>query len=340
MPSVPGYELLGVLGRGGMGVVYKARHQRLQRLVALKMILSGAHAGPQELARFRAEGQAVARLQHPNIVQIYEVGEQNGQPYFALEFVAGGSLAQRLDGTPQAVRSAAQRVEVLARAMHHAHQQGIVHRDLKPANVLLTRSNPTHGVRLGKSPVEAGHYEPKITDFGLAKLLAGGEQNQTRTGAVMGTPSYMAPEQAAGKTKEISPAVDIYALGAILYDMLTGRPPFKAASSLETLQQVVLNDPIPPARLQPRVPRDLDTICLKCLQKDPRQRYGSALALADDLRSFLAGEPIRARPVSGLERLARWCRRNPRVAALLAALLVVFVGGFALVTWQWLRAEA
>jgi serine/threonine-protein kinase len=321
-PTIAGYEILEEVGRGGMGVVYRAGQRGLSRTVALKVILAGAHAGPHERARFRTEAEAVARLQHPHIVQIHELGEQAGCPYLALEYVDGVSLAQQLGGTPQPPRAAAQLVETLARAVHHAHERGVVHRDLTPANVLLTSDGT-----------------PKITDFGLAKLVLGGGAGQTQTGAVMGTPSYMAPEQAAGRSKEIGPAVDIYALGAILYELLTGRPPFKAASSLETVQQVLLDEPVPPVRLQPRLPRDLETICLKCLQKGPRQRYASALALADDLRRFLGGEPIQARPVSPLGRLARWCRRHPKEAGLAAALAVALLSGLAGVTWQWRQAE-
>jgi WD40 repeat protein len=305
--SVPGYEILGELGRGGMGVVYQARQTGLKRLVALKMILAGGHAGEQEVARFRAEAEAVARLQHPNIVQIHEVGEAEGRPFFSLEYVEGGNLADRLKGTPLPPRQAAELVQTLARAVQAAHQAGIIHRDLKPANVLLTRDG-----------------QPKITDFGLAKQLDTG-QRHTQSGAIVGTPSYMAPEQAEAKGKEIGPAADIYALGAILYELLTGRPPFKAATPLDTLLQVVSEEPAPPSQLQSRVPRDLETICLKCLEKVPARRYGSGQVLADDLGRFLAGEPIAARPVGRAEKLWRWCQRNPRLAAVsgLAAAAVV-----------------
>jgi hypothetical protein len=275
-PSVAGYEILGVLGRGGMGVVYQARQIRLKRLVALKMILAGAHAGAEELARFRTEAEAVARLQHPNIVQIYEVGEQDGRPYFSLEFVDGGSLAQKLQGAPLPARQAAELVETLARAMHAAHQRGIVHRDLKPANILLTAEGT-----------------PKITDFGLAKRLDT-DAGQTRSGAVMGTPSYMAPEQAAGKIHAIGPATDIYALGAILYELLTGRPPFKAESVMDTLLQVMEREPDWPRLHNRQVDRSLEAICLKCLQKAPQDRYPSAAALAEDLTAYLRGEPVLA----------------------------------------------
>ncbi len=320
-PTVPGYEILGVLGRGGMGVVYKARQVKLGRLVALKMVLAGAHAGPAELARFRTEAEAVAQLQHPNIVQIHEVGEHTGLPYFSLEFVEGGSLARRLKGTPLPARQAAQLVAALAGAMHAAHQRGIVHRDLKPGNVLLTAD----GI-------------PKITDFGLAKRLDAPE-GMTQTGAVMGTPSYMAPEQALGKTHEIGPAADIYALGAILYELLTGRPPFRSETPWDTILLAAQGDPVPPSTLQPRVPRDLETICLKCLAREPQKRFATARALADDLGRFLAGEPIQARPVGAWERLIKRVKRRPAVAGLLAVIVLLTLVGFGLVFWQWRRAE-
>ncbi len=308
-PGAAGYEILGELGRGGMGVVYKARQTKLKRLVALKMILGGTHAGGQELARFRSEAEAVARLQHPNIVQVYEVGERDGCPFFSLEYIDGGSLAGKLDGTPQQPRAAAKLVETLARAMQSAHQHGIIHRDLKPANVLLTAD----GI-------------PKITDFGLAKQLDT-ESSQTQSGAIMGTPSYMAPEQAEGRIKEIGTAADVYALGAILYELLGGRPPFKGATVVDTLEQVRSQEPVSPRRLQPGLARDLETICLKCLHKDPARRYASALDLADDLRRFLEDKPIVARPVGAADRAWRWCRRNPVLAGLVAACILALVGG-------------
>ena len=255
LPAVPGYELLGELGRGGMGVVYKALHLGLKRVVALKMILSGGHAGAAERERFRAEAEAVARLRHPNVVQIYEVGEHEGRSYLALDYVEGGSLAKHLVGRPLPAKEAAALVETVARTAHAAHQRGIIHRDLKPDNVLLTPDGT-----------------PKVTDFGLAKRLDG--TAQTSSGAVMGPPSYMAPEQAAGRSKEVGPAADVYSLGAILYRLLTGRPPFVAATTAETVLQVLHDEPLPPRRLQPRVPRDLETLCLKCLQKEPAKRPG------------------------------------------------------------------
>jgi ABC-type amino acid transport substrate-binding protein/tRNA A-37 threonylcarbamoyl transferase component Bud32 len=304
------YEVLGELGRGGMGVVYKARQRSLKRLVALKMILAGAHASAEDVARFRREAEAVAQLQHPNIVQVYEVGEHEGLPFFSLELVEGGNLSQMLKGQPQPPRSAARLVEALARAVHFAHQRQIVHRDLKPANVLLSADGT-----------------PKITDFGLAKRLEG-QGDQTRTGAILGTPSYMAPEQASGKTRAIGPLTDVYSLGAILYEMLTGRPPFHADTPFDTLLQVLEREPVPPCSLCPDIPADLETVCAKALAKEPGQRYPTAADLADDLTRFLQGDPIRARPVGRGERAWRWCRRNPIVAALsaLAGALLVVVG--------------
>jgi serine/threonine-protein kinase len=320
-PAVPGYEVLEVLGRGGMGVVYKARQLALDRLVALKVILAGPHASAEDVARFRREAEAVARLQHPHIVQIHEVGEHAGLPYFSLEYCDGGSLAARAKGAPLPARQAAQLVETLARAMHAAHQRGIVHRDLKPANVLFTAD----GVA-------------KVTDFGLAKRLDD-TAPQTATGAIVGTPSYMAPEQAWGKKQPVGPAADVYALGAVLYELLTGRPPFNAETPLDTVRQVMDEEPVSPRLVQPRTPRDLETICLKCLEKQPARRYASAEALADDLARFLRDEPITARPAGALERLGRWCRRNPKVAVLLTALAVVLVAGSTAVTALWLLAE-
>jgi serine/threonine protein kinase len=287
------YEVLDTLGQGGMGVVYKARQTALKRLVALKMILVGDHAGTTEVERFRREAEAVARLQHPNIVQIYEVGEQDGRPYFSLEYVGGGSLAGKLrrEG-PSPPRAAAETVLKLARAVHHAHQQGILHRDLKPSNILLTPDG-----------------EPKIADFGLAKGLRPEDSAMTQPGAILGTPSYMSPEQAAGGVTQLGPAADVYSLGAILYELLVGRPPFQGASLFETLSQLATKPVVPPHALNPVVPRELSVICLKCLEKDSQNRYSSAEALAADLERWLEGRPIQARPATDLGRPLRWCRR-------------------------------
>jgi serine/threonine-protein kinase len=306
--TVAGYEILGLLGRGAFGVVYKARQPGLKRVVALKMVLAGGHADEHELARFRSEAEVIARLQHPNIVQVYEVGEEEGRPFFSLEYVDGTSLKEKLAGTPQPPREAAALLRTLAEAMAYAHQHNIVHRDLKPGNVLLTHD----GV-------------PKVGDFGLARRLEE-DSGQTRTGSAVGTPSYMAPEQAEGRSREAGPLADVYSLGAVLYEVLTGRAPFRGASVLETLEQVRKREPVAPTQLQPGVPRDLETICLKCLHKEPGRRYANAGALAEDLRRFLAGEPIQARPVSRAERAWRWCKRNPWVAGPFAAAALLVVG--------------
>jgi serine/threonine-protein kinase len=273
---LPQFHVEAELGRGGMGVVYKARHLKFQRLVALKMILGGDHASAQQTERFLTEARAVARLQNPHIVQIYEIGEYNGLPYFSLEYVDGGNLAAKLKGLPPSDLEAAWLVELLARAVHYAHGRGIVHRDLKPANILLT-----------------GEGIPKIADFGLAKFLSE-DSGATRTGAILGTPSYMAPEQATGKARDIGPAVDIYALGAILYELLTGRPPFQGESVQGTLRLVEEQAPEPPRVHNPRVDRALEAICLKCLAKAPQDRYPSAESLAQDLAAYIRGEPVRA----------------------------------------------
>jgi eukaryotic-like serine/threonine-protein kinase len=315
-PNIPGCEILAELGRGGMGVVYKARQIRLNRLCALKIALPGKHNS----ARFLAEAGTIAKLRHPNIVQIYDLGEHDGLAYFEMEYIEGGSLARRLDGVPWAPGRAARMVAVLARAVGDAHRLGIVHRDLKPGNVLFT-----------------GDETPKIVDFGLAKSLEA-DSNLTQSGVFVGTPNYAAPEQVEGKT--VGPAADVYAMGAIFYQMLTGRVPFQAATVLETLEQVKTADPVLPSRLQPGLPRDVETIALKCLEKDPRRRYADATALAEDLDRFLVGRPILARPTGAGERLRKWVRRRPAVALLSAAVLVVTMLGFILVAWQWRRAEA
>lgn len=308
-PDLPGYELLERLGQGGMGVVYKARQKNLGRIVALKMVLAGAHASPEDLARFGREAEAVAKLAHPNIVQIFEVGEHDGRPFLSLEFVEGGGLDKKLAGAPLPAREAARLVATVARALHHAHLQGVVHRDLKPANILLTAD----GI-------------PKITDFGLARLGAG--SGQTQSGDILGTPSYMAPEQAAGRNSAIGPATDVYALGATLYELLTGRPPFRADNALNTLLQVMEQEPVSVRRLQPNVPHDLETICLKCLEKTPGRRYASAADLADDLSRFDEGRPILARPTPAWERGVKWARRRPALAGLygLAVAAAVVLG--------------
>ncbi|HVK13784.1 MAG TPA: protein kinase [Gemmataceae bacterium] len=313
----PGYEILGELGRGGMGVVYKARQQALHRLVALKVILGAGHAGRDQLARFRAEATTAAQLQHANIVQVFEVGEHHGQPFFSLELVEGGSLADHLKGEPQPPGEAAQLVRTLALAVHHAHERGVVHRDLKPANVLISKDpRPTAGeAKPGGSTVVDGHWSArlKVTDFGLAKQQSS-ESGLTASGAVLGTPSYMSPEQAAGKGQEVGPRSDVYALGAVLYECLTGRPPFRGPTVLDTVLQVMSDEPVPPSRLQPKVPRDLETICLKCLAKKPGDRYATAADLAADLGRFLNGEPVHARPASPVARAWKWSRRHPALA--------------------------
>jgi|GEM_PF-3387385 len=305
LPAIPGYEIEGVLGRGGMGVVYKARHLILKRTVALKMVLAGGHAGPEELSRFRIEAEAVARLQHPHIVQIHEIGDAGGYPFCALEFVEGGNLASKLRGRPTPARDAARLVESLARAMHLAHSRNVVHRDLKPANILI-----------------AGDGTAKITDFGLARQMDS-DSGQTRAGAILGTPSYMAPEQASGHAHEAGPAADVYALGALLYDCLCGRPPFKGETVFETLEQVRTQEPTAPSRLQPGLPLDLETICLKCLRKEPENRYASAAELAMDLKAFLENRPVTARPLGSFERIRKWAKRNPTLMGSIVVFLLL-----------------
>jgi WD40 repeat protein/serine/threonine protein kinase len=314
---VEGYEILEMLGRGGMGVVYKARDRRLKRLVALKMILTGEHAGEEQLARFRAEAEMVARLQHPNIVQIHEVREERGNPCIVFEYIKGQTLADFASGEPQAPRVAAELLEAIARAIHYAHEQGIVHRDLKPANILLqeettkdTKHTKTreHEASLRGLRDLCGSLMPKITDFGLAKDLAA-NLDQTASGTVLGTPHYMSPEQAEGR-RNIGPASDIYSLGAILYVLLTGRAPIQGTTRTETLHMVINTEPVAPTQLQPKLARDLETICLTGLRKDPTRRYQTAGALADDLRRFLNGEPILARPTSALYQLRKFAGRH------------------------------
>ncbi len=309
------YEILREIARGGMGVVYQARHIRLNRLVALKMIRGGEFADDDDRQRFDTEASAIAQLQHPNIVALYDVGMHDGQPYLAMEFIDGVSLSQRVALGPIASRRAAGYLEEMARAVHFAHGRGILHRDLKPANVLID---------------EQGN--PKLTDFGLAKWMGVGSSGQTRTGAVLGTPSYMSPEQAAGR-KDLGPASDVYSLGAILYELLTGHPPFQGETPIATLNQVAQKDPLPPRLVNPSVEREVETICLKCLEKDPRRRYGSAADLADDLRRYLDGEPIAARRSDVLQRSWKWVQRNPTFASVTALSLLSLIS-FVLILWQ------
>jgi eukaryotic-like serine/threonine-protein kinase len=321
VPTIVGYEILGELGRGGMGVVYLARQVRLNRLCALKMILGGAHADAPAALRFLAEAEAVAKVQHPNIVQIHHIGEADGLPFIELEYVDGGGLDRSLDGTPWHERRAAALIEALARGVAEAHRLDIVHRDLKPGNVLL-----------------AANGTPKITDFGLAKSLAT-DSGLTATDSIMGSPGYMAPEQAEGKTKQAGPLADVYSLGAILYELLTGRPPFRGATVLETLEQVKATEPVPPSRLVPGLPRDVETIALKCLQKEPAKRYDSAAALAEDLRRFLGGEPIVARPVPPWERAIKWARRRPAITTLILAVLLLLASLLGLGIWSYAKID-
>jgi WD40 repeat protein/tRNA A-37 threonylcarbamoyl transferase component Bud32 len=293
------YDLLEELGHGGMGVVYKARQRSLQRVVALKMLLGGQFAGKVALGRFRAEAELAAQLQHPNIVAIHEIGEQDGLPYFTMDFVPGRSLVDLVRDHPLPARAAAAYLQTIARAIHYAHEQGVLHRDLKPSNVLIDAFD-----------------QPRITDFGLAKRLTGSTSDLTVSGQALGSPNFMPPEQAAGKHKTSGPTSDIYGLGAILYYLITARAPFMADNVSAAVRQVLENDPVSPRVLNPGVPRDLETLCLKCLQKEPKQRYASAQAVADELGRFLRGEPIQARPISIATRALRWCRRKPVLAAL------------------------
>lgn len=348
-PTLPDYRVVREIGRGGMGVVYEARDLRLKRPVALKMILAAEFASAEHLQRFRREAELVARLKHSNIVQIYDVGDQDGRPYLALEYVDGKTLADFADGKPLPVRRAAELLEALARAAHHAHQNGIVHRDLKPSNILMARhSDSIETTSLHSTPNPSGltlsgvvtsdGWTPKITDFGLAKDLLD-SADQSRTGTVLGTPSYMSPEQAGGHVRETGPATDVYSLGAILYTLLTGRPPFQGTTAVETVRMVVATQPVPPSHLQPRLPIDLETVCLKCLNKETSRRYASAGELADDLHRFLTGKPILARPTGSVEKTWRWCRRNPVVAGLSAGLLTALVCGFGVSVYYMLMAK-
>ena len=322
LPEIPGYEVLAVLGRGGHGIVYRVRHLKLKRVAALKMLLTGEYASSAELARFMREAEAIAALQHPNIVQIYDVGEVEGRPYFTMEFVGGGSLTQKQAGSPQPAQYSASVVESLARAIHVAHSAGIIHRDLKPANILLSIDGT-----------------PKISDFGLARPFEG-QDDITRDAARIGTPSYMAPEQIVGKPGTVGPPADIYALGATLYELLTGRPPFRGETATETERQLLTREPVPPSQLNAKVPHDLETICLKCLYKEPARRYRTAAALAEDLGRFQRGEPISARRVGSFERFWKWVRRHPgpAIAAASVAMLVV-IAALMIERFVWNRAE-
>ena len=326
--AVPGYELLEVLGRGGMGVVYKARQLQLKRLVALKMIRSAPGGDREHLSRFRIEAEALARARHPNIIEIYDIGEADGQPYFTMELAEGGSLAALAGPLP--ATEAARLVLTLAEAMHVAHQRGILHRDLKPANILLAsggRKPPERAVDSGGLRPPLAPCAPKITDFGLAKLIE--ENGQTHSGTILGTPSYMAPEQAEGRTREIGPAADTYALGALLYELLAGKPPFTGQTTMEILFQVVAREPVRPSKLRADVPAAVEAVCLKCLEKDPARRYASAAALADDLRRFLDEQPVRARRPGRLRRAGHRIRRHPTRTVLAVLVLAVLLGALA-----------
>ena len=344
--QVGDYDILAEAGRGGMGVVYKARHRRLQRLAAVKMVLSGEFASPAQEVRFRLEAELAARVQHPNIVHVYEIGSYEGRPFLALEWIDGGSLANRLDGDPWSPLEAASLVETLARAIHVAHTEGVVHRDLKPANILLQQDERANmkveGISSGTEfiPHLSSRILPKITDFGLARGTEG-SLTLTQSGILVGTPGYMAPEQAGGSERRalVGPAADIHALGVILYQLITGQMPFQGDSALDVLRAVTSDEPLRPRRLQPRLPRDLEAITLHCLQKEPNRRYPSALALAEDLQRFREGKQVAARPVGSGARLARACRRRPLVALLLGLLTTSFFGGMAGVAWKWLEAN-
>jgi serine/threonine protein kinase/Tfp pilus assembly protein PilF len=361
LPAIPGYELIAEVGRGGMGVVYKARQVNVNRLVAVKMVLGERYARLDDQVRFRVEAEMAARVRHPNVVQVYESGAVAGQPYQVLEWVEGGTLAGYLKGRLQTANVCARTVELLARAIHVAHCNGVVHRDLKPGNVLMasaggtgsssalgvavsgtarTRTRLTFRDALSVTLAVDGRpvtLTPKIADFGLAKQLVGAT-HQTQTGKILGTPAYMAPEQAEGRTRAIGPATDTYALGVILYEMMIGRTPFRGETPVVVLRRIVEEQPAAPRQHNRKLPRDLETICLKCLAKDPASRYATAEALADDLDHFLQNKPIAARPAGVLERAWKWAERRPAVATLAACAASFFVIGFAGITWQWRAA--
>ncbi len=315
------YELLEEIGRGGMGVVFKARQASLDRIVAVKMMLFGQLASREFQERFRVEAKAAANLRHPNLVTVHEVGEQEGFQYFTMDYIEGQNLADLVRERPLRPQRAARYVKTIAEAIQHAHAHGVLHRDLKPSNVLVD-----------------GDDCPHVTDFGLAKICSG-NADLTIPGQILGSPQYLPPEQAKGDVGAVGPFSDVYSLGAILYCLLTGRPPFVAQAVAEVLSQVEKSEPIPPQLLNPAVPQDLETVCLKCLQKHPHDRYQSPQALADELGRFLRDEPITARPAGTLYRLVRWSRREPTVAALVAGGLLVFVTGSLLVLGEWRRAE-
>jgi WD40 repeat protein/serine/threonine protein kinase len=352
LPKIAGYEVISEIGKGGMGVVYQAVQKELKRPVAIKMVLDSTPAAAELLARFRAEAEVLARLQHPNVVQVYEVGEHQGRPYIVMEYVAGPNLSDELRGKTWPTESAARLVEILARALHAVHECGVIHRDLKPANILLSLREQGKSVKAKRNTaagpptqdayttlvVSTSRFVPKVTDFGIAKDQTAVTE-LTQTGDVIGTPYYMAPEQAGGAGKTVGPAADIYALGAILYVILTGRPPFEGATPMEVLDQVRGTDPVSPRRLRPSTPRDLDTICLKCLEKEPVKRYATAWDLAEDLRRFLAGEPIKARPLGAMGRTWRWCRRRPLTASLLALIAILILALIATTSIYNIRLE-